>query len=311
MAARKSKSVASSAATKTPALRMAMQSASRTSSPYSLNAMVNFFSNNAGLIFMALSILIVGFLSGSLWTENRMLKKAVSVAGVTTTATTAQATAQTPAAPAAPTITMDQVRGLFTSDHITFGDKNSKLVFTEFSDPSCPYCHIAAGKNPDLNKSAGAQFTLVSQGGTYDPPVEEMRKLVDAGQAAFVWVYSNGHGDGEDGMRALYCANENGKFWQVHDLLMSAAGYDLQNNKIKNDKTQYQALADFLKPAIDPTVMKNCLDSGKYDGKIASDQALSQQFGVNGTPGFFVNTTNFAGAYSYKDMESTVAQVLK
>jgi hypothetical protein len=38
--------------------------------------------------------------------------------------------------------------------------------------------------------------------------------------------------------RHLYCAKEKGKFWEVHDLLMSAAGFDLVNNKVKNDVVQ-------------------------------------------------------------------------
>ena len=52
-----------------------------------------------------------------------------------------------------------------------FGKKDSKILFVEFSDPSCPFCHVAAGKNPELNKQAGAQFTMEKDGGTYVPPV--------------------------------------------------------------------------------------------------------------------------------------------
>jgi protein-disulfide isomerase len=39
--------------------------------------------------------------------------------------------------------------------------------------------------------------------------------------------------------------------------------------------------------------------------------ALGQSLGVSGTPGFFVNDTNFAGAYSFTDMESIVTSALK
>jgi predicted DsbA family dithiol-disulfide isomerase len=54
--------------------------------------------------------------------------------------------------------------------------------------------------------------------------------------------------------------------------------------------------------------MKKCLESGKYDDRIASDMAIAQQIGFKGTPSFFVNTTNFAGAYSYKDMMPAVEE---
>jgi protein-disulfide isomerase len=227
--------------------------------------------------------------------------------GGTPTAST-QPTAQQPAPV---TVTKEQIQGLFKQGMITFGKKDAKVVFVEFSDPSCPYCHIAAGKNGELNKQAGDRFKLVADGGTYVAPVEEMKKLVDQGKAAFVWAYSNGHGNGELGTKALYCAHEKGRFWQVHDKLMSKEGYDLINNTVKNDKAQSGTLAEFLKDAVDQNFLKSCLESGKYDGKIAEDQSLASSLGVNGTPGFFVNTTNYAGAYSYKDMEATVTAALK
>lgn len=222
-----------------------------------------------------------------------------------TTATQGGQTTQPPPA-AQPTVTQDAIKALFNDKNITFGDKNSKNLLVEVADPSCPYCHIAAGKNPTLNKEAGAQFTLVSDGGTYVAPVPEMKKLVDEGKAGFVWLYTNGHGNGEMGTKALYCGHEKGNFWPVHDKLMSKEGYDMLNTTIKNDKTKSQELAAFLTGATDVAAMKACLDSGKYDAKLAEDSSTAASLGVQGTPGFFVNTKNFAGAYSWADMKSAV-----
>ncbi len=229
--------------------------------------------------------------------------------GKPTTATTAQPTAsQQPAAaqPQAPTVTLDTIQALFSGKYIQFGDKNSKNLLVEVADPSCPYCHIAAGKNPELNKQVGSRFTLSTDGGTYIAPVPKMKELVDKGQAAFVWIYTNGHGNGEMGTKALYCAHEKGQFWPVHDKLMSAEGYDLLNNQVKNDKAKSQELASFLASATDANEMKKCLDSGKYDARLSEDSSIAASIGVSGTPGFYVNTTNFSGAYSWKDMESVV-----
>lgn len=205
-------------------------------------------------------------------------------------------------------VTQAQVKALFTDKNLAFGNKESKVLFVEFSDPSCPYCNIAAGKNPKLNKQAGSQFIMVSDGGTYMAPVPEMKKLVDAGKAAFVWIYANGHGNGEMGTQALYCAGEKKKFWEVHDLLMGEAGYTLMNGDLKNDKSKAGVLAEFLKSAVPVADMKACLESGKYEGRITSDMELAKQFGFAGTPSFFVNTTHFGGAYSFKDMQDAVNQ---
>lgn len=219
-----------------------------------------------------------------------------------------------PQQPGAVQVTMDQIKKLFNDKNLAFGDKNSKVLFVEFSDPSCPFCHVAAGKNSELNKMMDPQtnrFMLTEDGGTYVAPVVEMKKLVDAGKAGFVFLYANGHGNGELATKALYCAKDQGKFWEAHDLLMSNKAYDLINEEVKNDKTKAQVLADFLKGAVDSKKLKDCLDGGKYDGKLAEDMQIAQEFGFNGTPSFFVNTQNFAGAYSYTDMKSAVEEALK
>lgn len=243
------------------------------------------------------SILISGNIGGS------------KVAG-TTTATTTTDTTTTPTQAGAVTVNQDQIKALFANNNIYFGDPNSKLLFVEVSDPSCPYCHIAGGKNAELNSSAGSQFTLVADGGSYVAPVVEMKRLVDEGKAAFVWIYSNGHGNGEIATQALYCAHEQGKFWAAHDLAMSSAGYDLINNTVKNSTDKIDTMADFLASAVNVGQLKDCLKSGKYADRIKQDIALASSIGVQGTPGFFVNTTNFAGAYSFTDMESAVSQYL-
>lgn len=236
----------------------------------------------------------------------------VSMKIVKVSAPTAKTTDQAAAAqPDTVDVTMDQIRALFTDKNLAFGKKDSKVLFVEFSDPSCPYCHVAGGKNPNLNKQVGSQFIMAKDGGSYIPPVPEIKKLVDAGKAGFVWIYANGHGNGELGTQAFYCAKDQGKFWEVHDLLMSEAGYKLMNEQMKNDVGKAGLLADFLKGVVKADDMKACIESGKYKDRTTSDMAIAQQFGFKGTPSFFVNTTNFPGAYSFKDMAPVVEKALQ
>jgi protein-disulfide isomerase len=261
-----------------------------------------------GALFLSALVLAGGLFFG-LNNIASAIKAGGTVAGTnTTTGTTTTNTTNTDGTASA--VTQDQVKSLFNGSYLTFGDSNRPLLFVEFSDPSCPYCHIAGGKNGELNKQAGSRFTLVQDGGTYVAPVEEMKKLVDEGKASFAWVYTNGHGNGELSTKAMYCAYEQGKFWEVHDKLMSAEGYDKVNNEIKNDKANITKAVDFLKDVIDANFLRSCLESGKYDGRIASDQSVASAFGVSGTPGFFVNTTMFPGAYSFTDMQSAVNSAL-
>lgn len=251
---------------------------------------------------LILATIGLSFLVGTLWQKVQNLEKN----GVAATPAGAQQAAQ-PAAKAS----LDQIKGVFDKNVIKFGDASRKVLFVEIGDPSCPYCHVAAGKDPEINNQIGAQFKLIADGGQYQAPVPEMKKLVEAGKAAFAYVYYPGHGNGEMAMKAMHCANEKGKFWEAHDLLMNNAGYNLQNTDVKNDVAQAGKVADFLKSAVDAGFMKSCLESGKYDQSLKEQVALATQLGVQGTPGFFVNDTTYPGAYSFKDMQATVDNLLK
>ncbi len=247
-------------------------------------------------------LIVASFLIGSLTTKLQMAEKG----SITQQVQGAQVTPaqQAPAAPPAPKITLDTIKNLFVDKNIHFGNANNKNLIVEVADPSCPWCHVAAGKDPELSAQMGKK--PVSAGGDYLPPLPEIKKLVDAGKASFVWIYTPGHGNGEMGTKALYCANEQGKFWEAHDKIMSNDGYNLLNNDVKNDKTKSQTLVDFLASAVDPTQLKTCIDSGKYDTKLQDDIKIATSLGITGTPGFFINATAFPGAYSWKDMESSI-----
>jgi protein-disulfide isomerase len=254
------------------------------------------------------AIVVASFAVGYLYGKVSVYEKI----GQTTkgTGTTAAGVQQAETQPA--TVTVDMIKKLFADNsNVIFGNPSSKLLFAEFSDPSCPYCHIAAGKNPELNKEVGDRFTLKENGGTYVAPVPEMKKLVEQGKAAYVWVYSPGHGNGELATQALYCAKEQNKFWEAHDLLMSNKGYTLLNETVQNDVKKASVMADFLKSAVDSKALLTCLTSGKYAGRVQSDETLSRQYGVEGTPSFFVNEKNFAGAYSFTEMQSAVDAAMK
>lgn len=201
------------------------------------------------------------------------------------------------------TVDLNQVKSLFDGNHITFGKADAELIITEISDVSCPYCHIAGGLHPELNSASG-QFKLVADGGTYVAPVPEIRKLVESGEASFVFLYSNGHGNGELGAQALHCAYEQGKFWEAHDVIMTKEGYALVNDVVKNDLSKADQLVSLLGSAVDGRQMQSCLDSKKYANKPAEDMEIVQRLtGGSGTPTFFVNEKIVSGAQPWSAFE--------
>ncbi len=259
---------------------------------------------NLQQIFILILVLValgLAFFSGTMWQKVKNLEKS-------------DATTQTNPQPTQAKVTLNDIKDLFKKDLIKFGDEKQKVLFVEISDTSCPYCHAAAGLNPELSRKmdlTNNAFKLVSDGGKYIAPVLEIKKLVDSEKASFIYIYSPGHGNGEMGTKALYCANEKGKFWEAHDLLMTNKGYTFLNDTIKNDKTKSQDMATFLKSAVDPSFIKECLDSGKYDTRPTEDTKLAQTLGFQGTPHFFVNEKAFPGAYNWTDMKPVVDEALK
>lgn len=207
-------------------------------------------------------------------------------------------------------IKIDQVKKLFGKDFIHFGNNSKKLLFVKISDPSCPFCHIAAGVNPQLSSEVGERFKYQSEGGSYIPPLPEIKKLVDQGKASFAFIYSNGHGNGILAAQALYCAYEKGKFWETHDKLMTNEGYNLINEQVRNDKTKIPDLVSFLADEIDSDFLTKCLESGRYEKSLNRDQKLSPSLGFQGTPHFLINTEMFQGAYSFSDMKPVIEKYL-
>ncbi len=200
-------------------------------------------------------------------------------------------------------IDVEQIKDKFDGKHITFGKANADLIFTEVSDPSCPFCHMAAGLNKEL-ASTSTQFKLVEDGGTYVAPVREIKKLIDEGKASFLFLYSNGHGNGEVATQALYCAYDQDKFWEAHDIFMSGAGYDLINDVVKNDMSKSNQLVALVDKVLDGKKLQSCLEKGTYAKQPAEDQAFVQSLGFGATPTFFVNDKVVEGAQPWSAFES-------
>ena len=240
-------------------------------------------------------LLVIGaYFLGSYKTKVEYLEQGVGRAGAPS--------APAPEEPVAQPPDMAKIEALFADkENMVFGDRDAKIKIVEFSDTSCPYCQVATGNNPELVAQMGAKFKPVSQGGSYVPPVPEIKKLVESGDAAFMWLYSQGRGNGELSTIALYCANEQGKFWQAHGLLMSNEGFTLVNERVKNDRAKSGEMAEFLKSVVDSTKLKACIDAKKDERRITSDPAIAQSFGYGATPTFFINETVVQGASSWND----------
>ena len=81
---------------------------------------------------------------------------------------------------------------------------------------------------------------------------------------------------------ASHCANEQGKYWEMHDRLFA----NQKELGVKDLPKHAEALG------MDVTKFQQCLESGKYAARIRKDLTEGQKLGITGTPGFFVGVTD-------------------
>ena len=109
---------------------------------------------------------------------------------------------------------------------------------------------------------------------------------------------------------AALCAGDQGKFWEMHDLLFA------NQNALSPEALSKHAEA----LGLDTTQFKECLDSGKHAAQIKAAMAEGQKAGITGTPGFLLGfieadgkvkaTKKISGAMQYATFKDTIDEML-
>jgi len=151
-------------------------------------------------------------------------------------------------------------------DDPIIGDPNAPITIVEFSDFQCPFC---------------ARFHMQTL-----PLILE--EYIQQGKVKLVFrdfPIQSIHPNALPASVAAECAHEQGKFKEMHDALF-------ENQNEWNKLETVDALALFSKYAteikLEQQVFDSCLTSGKYIEEIRNDLDDGRDYGVSGTPGFFV-----------------------
>ena len=133
----------------------------------------------------------------------------------------------------------------------------------EFTDYQCPFCgRFEATTFPEIKKNyidTGKMRLIVR-----DLPLEGLHPFaMKAAQAA-------------------HCASDQGKFWEMKDLLFK------NQNKLDADSLAGYATKDL---ALDPDIFKKCMADGKHLKEISAEAKYAQSLGITGTPTFIVGKT--------------------
>jgi protein-disulfide isomerase len=182
------------------------------------------------------------------------------------------------------------------SNDVVLGEADAPVTVIVYSDISCPFCAAAAGKNQEV------MDYLKSGDASWKPPIPGIiENYVNIGKAKLVYRYFPGHGTGEEVTKILFCANEQGKFWELHDEFFA-------NQGLIEDAEKAKELAIGI--GVDIVKINSCLKEGKYDAKIAKDIESGKTLEVKGTPAFFVNGTKLEGAYSFSQFKLIIDAIL-
>lgn len=162
----------------------------------------------------------------------------------------------------------------------TLGKKGSKVTVVEFSDFQCPFCRQFAGNLRELGREYGDRVEIVYR----QYPIPSLHPF--AFKAA----------------EASLCANEQGKFWELHDLMFT----DQEHIGVKDLKEKARRLG------MDGNKFNTCMDTGKYTEQVQRDMAEGSKAGVTGTPAVFVNGIEVpGGAVPYPTVAAAVERELQ
>jgi len=90
--------------------------------------------------------------------------------------------------------------------------------------------------------------------------------------------------DSPKAAQASYCAEDQGMYWDYHDLL-----YNSQEPEIDGGWANSERLKAFaFSLGLDIDLFDTCLDSGKYSKRVQYNIQQARDHGVKGTPGFFI-----------------------
>ena len=165
-----------------------------------------------------------------------------------------------------------------TKDAPSKGPANAPVTVVEFSDFECGYCGRMVASLKQVESNYGDRVQIIFKQFPLDM-----------------------HPNAKKASEAALCANEHGKFWEMHDLLFqeqSTLGVPALKEKAS-------------RLGIDRTAFDTCLDSGRYGKQVEKDMQDGAGVGVTGTPALFINGAPLqGGAVPYEVLAKAIDEEL-
>ncbi len=168
----------------------------------------------------------------------------------------------------------DRYRVDLRGDEPQVGPNDALVTIIEFSDFQCPYCAKVADPLKDGMDSHEGDVRLL-----------------------FKHFPLNGHKQAAPAAHAAWAAHQQGKFWELHDLMFA-------NQRTLGEED----LAGFGKQlGLDTTRYEADRHSDAARASVDADQAAGSKGGASGTPYFLVNGHPYSGALPAKQWREIIA----
>lgn len=165
------------------------------------------------------------------------------------------------------------------------GDPRAKVKIVEFADLRCPYCDR-------FYKDSLPQI---------------INDYVKTGKAVFYFRHYAFLGPASIvAANAVECANDQGKFWEMHNYLYNNQPSESDTSMFNSDNLS-QAAGTL---GMDSTLFQSCLSANKDQKNIDNDNADAGKAQVDGTPTLFINGYRIVGAVPYNDIKTIIDKQL-
>lgn len=174
-------------------------------------------------------------------------------------------------------------RGVSEEDDAYRGPDDAPVVIVEFSDFQCGYC-----------------------GRWYQ---ETLPQILEAYPTEVKFVYRDFPIFGDDSLRAAMateCAEDQDKFWEMHNRL-----FDRAVNSEQTALSQETLVSYAGELGLDTRSFGECLSSEKYLNEVLADYQTAQSYQLRGTPGFVINGVVYAiGAQPFEVFDGIIRSEL-
>lgn len=166
------------------------------------------------------------------------------------------------------------------------GNPDAPVQVIEFADFECPACaNFATITGPDV-----------------------MTRLVETGEVAFRFMdlpLTDIHPNSVPAHNAAHCANEQGKFWEMHDQLF-AGQFDWNTQATRNPKAKFKDYAGAI--GLNVSQWEECYDSGRMLAQILANREEAVRMRVGSTPTFIIGNRMVPGSVPYDQFRQYVEQ---